>query len=149
MAGVKRQSPIKQGIIKQLVELFIFPLFKYKPRNKHLLDFIDEIWCSDTRTIERYMARKDFYMPGSYWKLPHKLPTYGERKVKAGTTMFIRIDTVLNQIDIEIQMPPNNEWQVFTVTEEQYDKIKDRLKLLPYLRRRYRRTHSWAKNLLK
>lgn len=98
--------------LKNLVRWFIKPLMKTKPRAITPDDFINKnLFHTDTRGFERYIATRTFQMLG----VPYSYPIIN--RVVKDTQFLVRSDDVLKQVWVEeiggdrIWTLNNDEWE--------------------------------------
>ena len=100
-----KSKAIKQGSIKDIYKLFIWPFIKYvKPKKMNIPDFLDEIFHLETRMIEEYVVKKAFKMPGKLKITALKaMPGISNLRVTPGTRFYVRVDkTIPEIIDVEV-----------------------------------------------
>jgi hypothetical protein len=86
-------------------------------------DWMDTIFHLKDRDIVRYVARRDFKIPGHFYQAAaRKIQGLGYRKVKAGDEVFVRHDaTTPDQVDVEVSSGVGT--QVFCLTQIEFNRI--------------------------
>jgi len=141
----RRESVFTESVyLKRIAELFILPLLRYCPKNRSLEDFLEFLFCVDTRTIKRYTVIKPFRMPGSLKINENTLRNFdGVREVKKGIEIWVRYDTTRPRIyEMEV-VGPKKKSQLFLVGRDKAPLlIHNHLKECPLKAGRIRRL-SW------
>jgi hypothetical protein len=90
-----------------------------------LRDWYALLFHLDTRTIQQYVATKDFKMPGLFWLAPHmKTQGLGYRRIKEGTGLMIRHDSINDSYDVEFFGGESERTQVFTLDLHEFNSIR-------------------------
>lgn len=111
-------------------DLFIAPFLKYCPPTRSLPAFLSDIFCIETRSIERFMTTKRITIRGNLYRLASR-PTQGTgyNEVAKGTIVFIRIDeTMPDFVDVEIYAGQGQKEHVYQV-----DTYYFKTEIKPYL----------------
>lgn len=126
----KFPKPIEQGSLKLISDLFIAPLLKYKPPSRSLSAWLGDIFCVDTRSIERYVTTKRLVIRGNLYRLASRpVQGIGYNEVAKDTVVFVRIDeTKPDFVDVEVYAGQGQKEQVFQVDAYHY-----KTEVKPYL----------------
>ena len=128
----KRRPPIE----KQLVEYFIAPLLKVKPKNHDAREWLAAVFHRDTRHITTFRALSNFELPGSYkYTAARTVVGMGDRKVRAGFVLYVCTDAVApDLVEAEIINPKNDDprrtpkW--FVMTRDEWRKVMPKVEKL-------------------
>ena len=125
----RKKKAIKEStFLKSIYELFIMPLIRIKPLGYTPTEWLEDIFCVETRHIRAYTTKAPFKMPGLYY-LAGNLPISikGPRKVRKGLTIYARYDTTLDRLDVEAPIGPGRKPAVFNLTKSQWKTVRKNL----------------------
>lgn len=128
------KDPLAAGEAKDIAKLFIWPFVaQYKPEGTSIENFLDELFQTNYRKIERYRCLEKFVMPGRIAIDSHIDSTIKVRRiVRSEQVMWIRTDSKMpNRIDIELVYRDNRS-TVFKLDQAQYSTILGFVSHWPY-----------------
>lgn len=130
---MNRPNPYEQGSIKKIADILLLPLIKAKPKLLDIRDWLEECFAIKTRSIHRYVAKKDFKLIGHFYQCPSKVSVgLGNRDIKMGMEVWVRVDSEnSNRIDVEINRNKLGT-QIFKLTKLQFLYIKRYLEEWPF-----------------
>lgn len=97
--------------------LFFRKLMIYKPISETVTDWLKTLFHTDHRTIDNYIAKCTFRIPGKYWLTPMThIHTAKRRTVTEGAILTVRKDFRDKFIDVETDDPN----QVFRLTFDEW-----------------------------
>ncbi len=134
-----RRNPMVEGSLKEFGRLFIAPFIKYKSAGDTLENFLDNMFCVNDRTIERYKCLTPFRMPGNAFDFSYKaMFEYNyqvPRNVQVDQIMWIRKDiTMPGRIDIELIKLSKSQKKstTFRLRHDEYQSIIMHCTAYPY-----------------
>jgi hypothetical protein len=120
----------ESSAMKNIVEMFIYPLMKSRPSDMKYRDWLNKLFCTNSRIIRRYYATRKFHIPGLYYAAANiVVPKQGQRFIREGSELWVRVD--LNQpdrIDVETDTGVGKGSQVFRLTQYEWKSIRGFLK---------------------
>jgi hypothetical protein len=120
----KRPDPYTQGVMAKIYEWFVGPLvIKHKPHQQSINEFLEQTFDFKNREIIRYVATRDFVLPGLYYSAPlMKVQGIGYRDIKQGTELWVRKDArVPDTVDVEFMGGQGGKDQVFALSRSEWD----------------------------
>lgn len=95
----------EQGSAPIIWKRIIAPLLRYKPIDQDMKQYLELLFHTHERPINRYVVRKQFSMPGLYHvSALTKVQGIGPRHVVVGDILWVRTDTRYpNEIQVEIE----------------------------------------------
>lgn len=122
-----------EGAIKDIYKLFIRPLLKVKPDIMGYKHWLDGLFHTDTRSIQRMIVKKSFRIKGRFHVAADiTVPGLGCRIAKEGQLVWVRHDTTKKDLfELEIQNGPGRKWQWFDLTCDQWFNVTKYLDRYP------------------
>lgn len=122
----ERPEPLGEGSVGEIYRNFFAPLVRYKPAEKDLKAYWEELFGVDTRTIQRFRATRFFRLPGLICLAPnYRVPGYGYRGVATGDVLWVRRDANNPGVDVEVHSHNLQRW--FYLSETEWLAIRDNL----------------------
>jgi hypothetical protein len=123
MARKPRPDPFSEGCIRDIYKHFFGPLIFYKPPLLTIQDWLNYLFDASNRDIVRYVATKDFKMPGLLFTSGSvKVQGLGYRPVTKGDELWVRTDARNpNQIDVEYLGGVGSAEQVFSLNSSEWN----------------------------
>jgi hypothetical protein len=132
-----RANPMEQGVAKQIYQWFIGRLVFHKPEAMSIRDWLEHIFHTKHRGIERYRVRKPFRMPGLYYAAGAvKVQGLGYRDIKDKMVLLVRTDDREPFVDVEVHAGQGNKDQVFQLTSSEWGWVLLHCEHLPERKRR-------------
>lgn len=130
-------------------EAFVLKLLKYKPPNIHYRDYLDLIFCTESREIKRFKVKEEFCMPENRQVyLPEVFPTPSKKYavIKKGKIIYVRTDkTKPNVVDVEAPIGNSRTYTWFKVRADEFErKVKPCLRAKKWRGMR-RKQLSWER----
>lgn len=121
-----RPDPYTQGSLANIDKWFIRPLVVYKPPLTTLSEWYEFLFDFSNRDIVRYVAHKEFLMPGLFYLTPFtKIQGIGHRRVSVGTELYVRKDARQpDLVDVEFNGGQGGADQVFALTGAEWRLIE-------------------------
>jgi hypothetical protein len=109
--------------------LFFKKLMIYRPTSETTTGWLNTLFHTNERTIDNYIAKRDFKIPGKYWLTPMThIHTAKKRHIPEGAILTVRKDFRDPFIDVETDDPN----QVFRLTYDEWASIGGHLDALKY-----------------
>lgn len=121
-----RPEPHTQGVMGTIYKYFFGPLIiNHKPKQMEIDAFMEEIFDFKNRDITRFVAVRDFVLPGILRAAPNmKIQGIGYRDVKEGTELYVRKDArEPDVIDVEFFGGQGGKDQVFCLDKSQWEYV--------------------------
>jgi hypothetical protein len=134
-----RKNPWEMGSISEIYKKVIpGPFLQYKPSETTLSEWNSFLFHTKYRTIKRYVAVRDFDMPGLYYLAPRQpVQGLGYREVSEGTLVYVREDSrEPDRVDVEFQGGLGGRDQVFQLNQIELNRI------LPHLYEQHRKKYD-------
>lgn len=133
MGRGKKKNPYEEGVLKDLYKIFIIPLARAKKTTQNIKDFLEEIFCVDTRIILRYKVKLAFTMPGLLCLTPLSLVSgLKAPRMVPGQEVWVRNDLVLGKIDVEFWEEETNNTTWYRLTTREFERIQKYLRHWPF-----------------
>ncbi len=125
----QRPDPFGEGSIKDIWAIWFAHWLVCKPDRMDLTDWLQLIWGTKDRDVTRYIARREFKMPGLYHTAANvKIQGIGPRTVVEGAEIWVRTDA--REMDkVEVQWVEGNWERQFTLTKTEWFRIAENLEL--------------------
>lgn len=133
MGRGKKKIPYEEGSLRDLYKILVVPLLKAKKTTQDIKDFLEQMFCVDTRIILRYKVRLAFKMPGILCITPlTSVPGLKAPQMTSGQEVWVRNDLVLGKIDLEFwdEETDNTTW--YRLTTREFERIQKYLKHWPF-----------------
>lgn len=114
---------------------FFSPLVEVKPKDMPIRDWIDFVFCTDTREIGKYRVKQHFLIPGAREVVvPNQSPVLKKfQVVKKGQIIYVRTDsTNPNVVDLEAKVGQTNKYKWFRLTQKEWEYIREKTRKLPW-----------------
>jgi hypothetical protein len=133
------RDPMASGHMKEVARLFIWPFIdNYKSPSSSIENFLDELFQTNYRNIERFKGRDKFVMPGKVLDKPARITGHSSgtikvrRNVKADQVMWVRTDSKMpDRIDVEL-IYKDNQSTVFLLNQAEWCTILPFISHWPY-----------------
>lgn len=131
---------VADPILKRIWELFIAPMAAAAPDQDNTKEFLELLFCVDTRDIVSYKVVKDFTMPGLKVEAPGvRIQGIGYRLVTQDKIITVRTDsTNKNAVDVEYFAGRGSAHQLYQLSNSEWEKIKLNLEPLQFLDRHFK-----------
>lgn len=133
---------------KKFFDYFVGPILKFKPKQEDPRDWLNLVFCVNSRIIRKFKVKEEFCVPGNRRMIVDGDPWPREQRgyavVKKKRILFMRHDrTEKNKFDIEVQIGDNKNYSWFKLTEAEWTLlVLPKLKEIPF-KKGYRSYASW------
>lgn len=118
-------DPWNEGSLAEIYKHFFGKLTQYKPLEMTLQEWHSVLFDVKNRDIEMYEAIKPFNMTGLYYAAPWvKIQGLGHREIPEKAVMFVRTDSRIETVDVEVFAGPGKRDQVFQLTQLEWNRLQ-------------------------
>lgn len=130
-------EPMDEGVYRELYQYFFGRLIQYKPDHVSIGQWMEHLFHTKSRFIERHRVEKPFRMPGLlYVAGSKKVQGTGYRDVPKDAELWVRVDeTVSDQVDVLWLGGVGNKELQYCLTDAQWDFVQQQLR--PIFRRKW------------
>jgi hypothetical protein len=116
----REKHAFEEGSAKAIWTRIIAPLIRYKPQDQDMKQWLEILFHTEDRTIQRFVVKKPFTMPGLYHTAPlTKVQGIGPRHVNKGDIIWARMD-VRNPSEIQVEIERKTRGHLFSLDSSQW-----------------------------
>lgn len=117
------------GNMCRIRDWFLIPMLDQITPTYTRKEWLEFLFGIPDRTITEYIAKEDIYMRGGFYQTATRVVSdLGNRKVRSGSRLLIRKDTMFPFWDVQCQAGTGNQDQVFRLNETDWRWLKRRIR---------------------